>query len=115
LCRRRNVSIRHDRYAAALAAAAVYNTNRGSTDDPLITAFDFVRDEASARKRDRIRDGKRFIRRAIGTMPMSTPLDVLMSKRLSVIADLTVAGYSNAEELFNECWPHLTPTNEDTQ
>ena len=113
LCKRRSVGIRYDRYSNALTAAAVYNVNRGSADDPVVSAFDFVRDEKSSQKRERIREAKQFIRKTIGSLPMTTPLEKFRNVRGKVIADLVAGGVMDAEELFDECWPTLKPTKED--
>lgn len=113
LCKRRNVAIRYDRYANALTASAVYNVNRSSADDPSVTAFDFVRDEKSARRREQRLEAKRYILKAIGGQPMATTRENLLEVRRKVIADLIAAGHDQAEELFDECWPHLTPTEDE--
>jgi hypothetical protein len=113
LAKRRNIRIRYDRYANALTSAAVYNTNRTSEDSPVVTAFDFIRDEESARKLERIRAAKRDIKTVIGQLPMTTPRSVFLSKRLRVIADLQANGYANAEALFDAVWPSLKPTEEE--
>jgi hypothetical protein len=113
LGKRRNVGIRYDRYANALTASAVYNVNRGSSDDPTVAAFDFVRDEKSAMKRERLREVKRHIRQTIGNLPITTSKEKYLDVRLKLIADLLTAGHNDAEELFDECWPHLKPTKEE--
>ena len=113
LCKRRNVAIKYDRYANALSASAIYNVNRASTDDPVVTAFDFVRDEKAAAKREKVRQAKRFITQAIGTMPFGTPREKFLDIRRKVIGDLTASGHGNAEALFDECWPTLKPTKEE--
>ncbi len=103
------MSIRYQRFASALGAAAVYNVNRASTDDPIVTAFDFVRDEKSALRRERTREAKRHIMQMIGQLPMTTPLAKFHDTRRKVIADLLTGGVTNAEQLFDECWPSLKP------
>ncbi len=113
LCKRRNIRIRHERYAAAQAAAAIYNVNRGSADDPTVSAFDFVRDEKSAKRKERIREAKQYIRKVIGNLPMATTRARLLEIRRRVIHDLVASGTANAEQLFNECWPSLVPTQEE--
>lgn len=113
LCKRRNTRIRYDRYANALTASAVYNVNRAGDDAPMITAFDFIRDEKDAAKREKLREAKRFFRTAIGQMPMTTPRAKFLEIRSKSIADLTASGYSNAEALFDSVWPSLKPTAEE--
>jgi hypothetical protein len=108
LCKRRNQKLKYERFAAAQAAAAVYNVHRGK-DTPVITAMDFVRDERQTEKKERLTKARLFIRKTIGSLPMMTPMETLIEKRLRVIEDLKADGYDNAEELFDEAWPHLKP------
>ena len=113
LCKRRNIRIKYERYANALTASAVYNANRHSEESPVVMPFDYIRDEESARKLERMREGKRFIRKTIGGLPMTTTRARFLEVRLKVIADLTSSKYENAEEMFNEIWPHLKPNEGD--
>jgi hypothetical protein len=114
LAKRRNISIRYDRYANALPAAAIYNVNRGSEEDRLITAFDFVRTEDDSAKLERIREGKKYINKVIGELPMSTPRSKYLDVRRRAIADLTASKFENPESLFDSVWPHLKPTEEES-
>lgn len=109
LGKRRNVAIKYDRFANALTASAVYNVNRGDADAPVVTAFDFIRDEKDAAKRERIREAKTYIKKVIGNAPMTTPMEKFQEIRRNAIKDLQASGYDNAEDLFNEVWPHLKP------
>jgi hypothetical protein len=109
LCRRRNVRIRYERFANAQTAAAVYNVNRRSTDDPVVTAMDFVRDEAATEKREKVRTAKKFVKEVIGGLPMTTARGKFLETRLKVINDLRASGYEEAEQIFDECWPNLKP------
>ena len=111
--KRRNISIRYDRYANALTAAAVYNVNRGGTDDPVVTAFDFVRPEADAIRLEKIREGHRYLKTVIGNLPMTTPRSKFLDVRRKAIADLTASGYDDPEAMFDTVWPHLKPTEEE--
>jgi hypothetical protein len=115
LAKRRNVRIRHERYASALAAAAVYNVNRASNDAPVITAFDFIRDEKQAAKLEKLQQAKNYIRQAIGQMPMTTPRAKYLEIRGKAITDLTASGHNDAEALFDSVWPHLKPTQEEKE
>jgi hypothetical protein len=112
LCMRRNVSIRYDRYANALTASAVYNSVRSSEDAPVVSAFDFIRDERSARKIEQRRQAKQFIKQVIGGLPMTTTREKFLEVRSKVINDLTASGHKDAEQLMNECWP-LTPSEKE--
>jgi hypothetical protein len=109
LCKRRNIRIKYERYAHAITASAVYNVNRHSADDPVISAFDFIRDEQSAVKQEKLRQAKQYIKQAIGNLPMTTSREKLLETRLKVIEDLRASGHADAEQLFTECWPSLTP------
>jgi hypothetical protein len=109
------VAIRYDRYANALTASAVYNVNRGSSDDAVVTAFDFVRPEDEAVKLEKVREAKRHIKKVIGGLPMMTPRPKLLEVRSKAIVDLKASGYANAEEMFNEVWAHLKPTEEESK
>lgn len=114
LCKRRNVRIRYERYASSISAAAIYNVNRHSNDDPVVKAFDFVRDDESIFKLEKLRKAKRYVKKAIGEMPWkSTSRQQYLAKRLVIISDLKADGYADAEQIFNVCWPNLTPTEED--
>jgi hypothetical protein len=111
LCQRRNIRITYERYANSLTAAAVYNVNRGSSEAPVIHAFDFVRDDKSSAKLERIREAKRTIRQEIGEMPMGTTTRAqLLVIRRKMISNLAARGFDNPEALFNEVWDHLRPT-----
>jgi hypothetical protein len=114
LAKRRNVGIRYDRYANALTASAVYNVNRGSEDSPTVHPFDFVRDEKSAVKLEKLREAKKHIKKVIGVLPMTTTREKYLEVRSKAIDDLTAGGYVNAEALFDGVWPHLKPTKEES-
>jgi len=96
-----------------MTAAAVYNVNRGSTDDAVVTAFDFVRPEEDAIRLEKVREGKRYIKKVIGGLPMTTPRSKFVEVRRKVIADLQASGYKDPEALFDEVWPHLKPNAEE--
>jgi hypothetical protein len=113
LAKRRNTRIRHDRYAAALAAAAIYNVNRAGADAPVVTAFDFIRDDEATAKLEKAREGKRYCNKVIGGLPFGTPRSKLLEIRTKAIADLKASGYSNAEAIFDSVWPSLKPTAEE--
>lgn len=115
LAKRRNTRIRYERYANALTASAVYNVNRAGDDAPVVTAFDFIRDEEAAAKLEKLREAKRFVRTAIGQMPMTTPRAKFLEIRSKSIVDLTASGYSNAEAIFDSVWPSLKPTEEESK
>jgi hypothetical protein len=113
LCKRRNIRIKHERYANALTASAVYNTARHSADDPTVTAFDFIRDEASAQRKEKRRQANAYIKKAIGDLPMGTSRKKYLEVRGKAIADVKAFGYADAEALMNECWPSLQPTEDE--
>ena len=69
LCARRNIHFKYDRFAAGIVASAVYNVNRASADSPMITAFDFVRDEKDAAARAEVQNIKGVIKHVIGQLP----------------------------------------------
>jgi len=109
LCERRNIRFKHDRYAAGMVAASVYNCARASKDAPLITAFDFVRSAEDAEARAEIDKIKALIKKVVGAMPSDTPMAKLQDVRNRTIASLKAQGRQDAEQLFSECWPSLTP------
>jgi hypothetical protein len=113
LCKRRNIRIKYDRYANALTASAVYNASRQSEESPVVYPFDFIRDEASAKRLEKIREGKRYIKKVIGGLPMTTTRPKFLEIRRKAIADLTASKFENAEALFDEVWPHLRPTEDE--
>jgi hypothetical protein len=115
LAKRRNVSIKYDRYANALTASAIYNVNRGSADDPVVVAFDFIRPEEDAIKLEKVRETKRYIKTVIGQLPMTTPRSKFLDVRIKAIADVKASGNVDAEALFDEVWPHLKPTAEESK
>jgi hypothetical protein len=109
LCKRRNTRIKYERYANALTASAVYNVNRHSDDTPAISAFDFIRDDASAEKADKLRKAKMFCKKVIAGLGMSATKEKMVEVRAKAIVDLKASGYENAEEIFDGCWPSLRP------
>lgn len=98
-----------------MTTAAVYNVNRGSTDDAVVSAFDFVRPEEDAIRLEKVREGKRYIKKVIGGLPMTTPRSKFLEVRRKAIADLQTSGYEDPEALFDEVWPHLKPTAEESK
>lgn len=109
LCKRRNVRIKYDRFANAMTAAAIYNVNRSSENDPMVRAFDFVMTDEQAKQREQRISFTRFIKKTIGGLPLHITPEGLRKKRLNVIADLRASGCTNPEEMFDEIWPHLKP------
>lgn len=107
LCRRRNIRFKHERFAHALTASAVYNVNRASADSPMVTPFDFVCEkDPSAEQTKEIRQ---LIKQVIGSLPPGTPRDKYLEIRTRTIASLETQGRKDATQLFDECWPSLTP------
>ena len=92
LCKRRNVGIKYDRYANALAAAAVYNVNRNSDDNSVVEPMDFVRSVEGAEKKELRLKAKRYVQAAL-TLPFGTSRAKWLEIRLKVIADLIAGGY----------------------
>ena len=111
LCKRRNIGIKYDRFANAMTAAAVYNVNRGKADDPIWQPFDFIRDEESAQKKERLDTAKHFCRKVLN-VPATTSREKIMEIRQKAIRDLIASGYENAEDIFDSCWPHLRQKKE---
>jgi len=109
LCKRRNIRIKYERYANALTTAAVYNSRRTKVDDPIVEAMDFVRDEKQALERESLRKARGYAQRAVGSLPMGTPLEKVLEVRRKAIADLKASGRKDAEEIMNEMWPTLKP------
>lgn len=110
LCKRRDMARKHERFANALTASAVYNSRRTSEEQPIITAYDFIRDPESSRKREEIETLKRQIREQVTMLPVSTPRAHFMAMRERIIATLEAQGRTDAKELWAECWPSLVPT-----
>jgi hypothetical protein len=108
LCKRRNIRIRYERYAHSITASVVANVNRGQ-DDAVIHPFDFVRDDESARKKEERNKAKRYAKKVIGNLPPTTPQEKMQEIRTKAIADLKASGHSDAEEIFDSCWPSLKP------
>jgi hypothetical protein len=111
LCARRNMKSKHDRFAAGMVAAAVYNVHRANADAPVLTAFDFVR-ECKPEEEER-KAIMQTIKQAIGSMPSTTTLERLQEIRSNCIASLTAQGRKDAEDIFNECWPSLKPSRKE--
>jgi hypothetical protein len=109
LCKRRNVGIKYERFASAQAAAAIYNVNRSSVDDPLVTAFDFVQDAEQAEKKEKLLKAKKFVKQAIGGLPMTSTREKFLETRGKVIEDLRASGYDEPEQIVDECFPSLKP------
>ena len=106
LCQRRNIRIKYERYSNAITAAAVYNVNRHEVDDPVVSAFDFVRDERDSEKREKLLKAKRFVRQALA-LPFGTTREKFLEVRGKVINDLKASGYDEAEQIVNGCYPSL--------
>jgi hypothetical protein len=79
----------------------------------MITAFDFVRNETDSAKLEKIREGKKYIKKVIGELPMSTPRSKYLDVRRRAIIDLAASKYEAPEALFDSVWPHLKPTEEE--
>lgn len=115
LCNRRNIRLKHERYSNALTAAAVYNVNRATTDVPMISAFDFVRDAESSKARSEEMVLKRQIKDAIDTLPCNTPREAMLDIRRKIVDKLKGIGRTDAEELWADVWPSLVPEGEQCQ
>jgi hypothetical protein len=109
LCKRRNIKIRYERYANAITASAIYNCNCPDRDTPLVTAFDFVRDEKDTEKREKLLKAKRFVKDTLGGLPFGIERAKFLEMRFKVIADLVASGYDDAEQIVDECFPTLNP------
>jgi len=109
LGKRRVIGQRYERYAHALTASAVYNTSRTKQDDPMVEPFDFVMTDEQSDAKARKARFTVFVKKAIGSMPMSTSMEKLLEVRSKVIKDLGVAGCEEPEKFFDSIWPHLKP------
>ena len=109
LCKRRNVHIRYQRFANAMTASAVYNVNRSSAEDPVIRPFDFVMDEEQSERRERQMYVRRVVRDSVRSVNMGASREKYLQVRKTVIEKLNAAGYPEAEQVFDEMWPHLKP------
>ena len=105
LCKRRNARLRHDRFASAITASAVYNVNRSSADAPLVEPIDFICPKPEAD--EQTQQIKKLFKEVIAALPQSTPAAKYKEIRDRSIADLEAQGRMDARELFNECWPTL--------
>jgi len=113
LCKRRNVRIRYERYAHGQTAAAVYNTNRSSDDQPVIQAMDFARTQEQVEAKERKLAVLQFITNSIRGVPKDAPRRKFLEVRRNVIKKLADQGCVNAEQLFDEKWPSLKPTKDE--
>lgn len=109
LCARRNLKFKCDRYTAGMVASAVYNTNRSSADIPMMTAFDFIRDERSSAELAEKQRITSVIKQVIGQLPSNTSPEKIQTIRAKTIASLKAQGRTDAEQLFNDSWPSLKP------
>jgi hypothetical protein len=112
LCKRRNIRLKHDRFANALTASAVYNVHRAGSDVPMVSAYDFVRDAKQSEAHEQTQLLKRQIQEAVTRMPANTTRDKFMRLRENIIAELVKLGRADAEELWAEIWPSLVPEGE---
>jgi hypothetical protein len=112
LCTRRNIRMRHERFANALTASAIYNVHRAGADVPMVTAYDFVRDAKQSEAHEQTQILKRQILEAVTRMPSNTPRERFMTIRGNIIAELVKLGRTDATELWAECWPSLIPEGE---
>ena len=81
LCKRRNIRLKHERFANALTASAVYNVHRAGADVPMVTAYDFVRDAKQSEAHEQTQLLKRQIQEAVTRMPANTPREKFMKVR----------------------------------
>lgn len=109
LCKRRNIRLKHERFANALTASAVYNVHRSGKDDPMVTAFDFVRDAKQSEAHSQTQLLRRQIKDAVGRLPSDTPRAKCLQIRENIITELVALGRADASELWAECWPDLVP------
>jgi len=109
LCKRRNIHFKYDRFAAGMICSAVYNVNRAGADTPMLSAFDFIREEKDTAAKEETRKIKALIKQVVGQLPSDTPKDKLNVIRSRTIASLKSQGRQDAEELFDSCWPTLKP------
>lgn len=112
LAARRNVRLRYERFAGAQAAAAIYNVHRASASDPLVAAFDFVADDEECERREREIKFRGYVMRALGHLPIGTPLEKVLEVRRKAIADLTASGCERAEAFVDAIFPHLAKKGE---
>jgi len=113
LCKRRNVRLKHEKFANAQTAAAVYNVATRSA-EPL-TAYDFVRDPKEAEAHEQRQTLKRQIKDAVIRMPQDTDRAKFMRLRGNIIKQLEAIGRTDAAELWAECWPSLVPEGDICQ
>jgi len=107
LCKRKTIRFKYERLAHAITASAIYNVNRANSDSPLVQPLDFVREVNP--EEEQTREIKQLIKQAVGQAPEGTTYEKFQEIRSRTIASLTTQGRSDAEELFNECWPSLNP------
>lgn len=112
LCKRRNIRLKYERYANAETAAAVYNMARTSEEQPVLSAFDFVREPEEAAEHDRIREVRKVIMQAFSGLPAMDRTKVL-ELRATMIAKLKAKGQDDAEQIFDDCWPSLKPKEDE--
>lgn len=80
--------------------------NRHDADAPIVSAFDFVRDEKEAEAKEKLLKAKRFVRQALA-LPLGTTREKFLEVRSKVINDLVASGYSDAIQIVDECFPSL--------
>jgi hypothetical protein len=110
LCRRRNIRFKHERFAHAIVASAVYNVNRAASDAPLIQPIDFVRDVDP--EVEHTKEIKQTIKQVVGSAPQGTTFEKYQEIRSRTISSLEAQGRKDATQLFDECWPSLKPQKE---
>lgn len=109
LCKRRNIKMKHERFANGLTAAAVYNVSRTRPESETVTAYDFIRDEKDSEARAQRQTLKRQIKEAVGRLPLNATRAQCLKVRESIIAGMVALGRTDAAELWSECWPDLMP------
>jgi hypothetical protein len=107
LRRRQKQQFKNDRYLAAIPASAIYNVNRSSLDIPVIDPIDFVRERDP--KEEKVKEIKAQIKHAVAELPSGTTPEKYQQVRKHIIDTLIANEVRDAEDIFDECWPSLTP------
>jgi hypothetical protein len=107
LCKRKSIRFKYERLAHAITASAVYNANRQSSDSPIISPMDFIREVDPVE--EQTKEIKKLIKEVVGSLPAGSPAEKYQEIRSRTIASLESQGRTDAETLFNECWPSLAP------
>lgn len=98
LMKRRAAEFKHDCYQTGTIASMLWNVNRKTKDDKVMSPFDFVPDEKRDEKREELKRNIHSLFAMLGVNPHTN----VKKLRRDTISKLTKAGHKDVEQIFDE-------------